>query len=184
VGKVSRELGIEGTTYFEPPKRMSSLDFSMAEDLLLCDVKRTPSWSICCSRLGNDLIRFARGPCILPAFQSTTSSASSMHLQPYKILYQGPNFTHSLKMDFRDPSRTEESDDAILNDPYRPFYSLFGGQPILVKQYEVISKETRSSMLMITQRQRLRSRCVQRASILGRPVVRQRLVGCPRPRCQ
>jgi hypothetical protein len=38
-------------------------------------------------------------------------------------------------MDFRAPSCGEESDDAIRDAPYRPFYSMFGGQPILVKQY-------------------------------------------------
>lgn len=43
-------------------------------------------------------------------------------------------------MDFRDPSRMSESDDAILDEPYRPFYSIFGGQPILVKQYVVYLK--------------------------------------------
>jgi len=44
-----------------------------------------------------------------------------------------------LIMDFRDPSHVDESDEAILNEPYRPFYSIFGGKPILVKQYEVNS---------------------------------------------
>jgi len=38
------------------------------------------------------------------------------------------------RMDFRDPSHVDESDEAILEQPYRPFYSLFGGKPILVKQ--------------------------------------------------
>lgn len=40
-------------------------------------------------------------------------------------------------MDFRAPTQTEESDAAILDEPYRPFYSIFGSKPILVKQYEV-----------------------------------------------
>jgi hypothetical protein len=44
-------------------------------------------------------------------------------------------------MDFRAPSRGEESDDAIRDAPYRPFYSIFGGQPILVKQYMPNSRQ-------------------------------------------
>jgi hypothetical protein len=40
-------------------------------------------------------------------------------------------------MDFRVPNEHEESDAAILNEPYRPFYNIFGSKPILVKQYEV-----------------------------------------------
>ena len=39
-------------------------------------------------------------------------------------------------MDFRPPAHVEESDDAILDEPYRPFYNIFGGKPILVKQYD------------------------------------------------
>ncbi|KAF1939575.1 hypothetical protein EJ02DRAFT_504763 [Clathrospora elynae] len=37
-------------------------------------------------------------------------------------------------MDFRDPSSKDDTDEAILNEPYRPFYSVFGIKPILVKQ--------------------------------------------------
>lgn len=37
-------------------------------------------------------------------------------------------------MDFRDSSRMEESEEGILDEPYKPFYSFFGGKPILVKQ--------------------------------------------------
>ncbi|KAF2833213.1 hypothetical protein CC86DRAFT_6552 [Ophiobolus disseminans] len=37
-------------------------------------------------------------------------------------------------MDFRSLSSIDDSDEAILNEPYHPFYNIFGGQPILVKQ--------------------------------------------------
>jgi len=37
-------------------------------------------------------------------------------------------------MDFRDASRMSDADESILAEPYRPFYKIFGGQPILVKQ--------------------------------------------------
>lgn len=37
-------------------------------------------------------------------------------------------------MDFRSPSRADDTDEAILDQPYRPFYDFFGGKPILVKQ--------------------------------------------------
>ncbi|EDU40346.1 repeatdomain-containing protein [Pyrenophora tritici-repentis] len=37
-------------------------------------------------------------------------------------------------MDFRDASRMDESDESILREPYRPFYKIFGGAPILIKQ--------------------------------------------------
>ncbi|KAH8727540.1 hypothetical protein GQ44DRAFT_703405 [Phaeosphaeriaceae sp. PMI808] len=37
-------------------------------------------------------------------------------------------------MDFRGPLQNDESDEAILNEPYRPFYNIFRGKPILVKQ--------------------------------------------------
>jgi hypothetical protein len=39
-------------------------------------------------------------------------------------------------MDFRAPNQAEESDASILDEPYRPFYNIFGGKPILVKQYD------------------------------------------------
>jgi hypothetical protein len=38
-------------------------------------------------------------------------------------------------MDFRSPTQHDETDDAILDAPYRPFYTLFHSPPILVKQY-------------------------------------------------
>lgn len=38
-------------------------------------------------------------------------------------------------MDFRASSTTDDSDEAILDKPYRPFYNIFGSAPILVKQY-------------------------------------------------
>jgi hypothetical protein len=38
-------------------------------------------------------------------------------------------------MDFRPPTNINESDEGILESPYRPFYNIFGGNaPILVKQ--------------------------------------------------
>ncbi|KAF2030163.1 hypothetical protein EK21DRAFT_66225 [Setomelanomma holmii] len=37
-------------------------------------------------------------------------------------------------MDFRPPSHTDDSDEAIRAEPYRPFYNIFGSAPILVKQ--------------------------------------------------
>jgi hypothetical protein len=38
-------------------------------------------------------------------------------------------------MDFRPASRMGDADESILAEPYRPFYNIFGSQPILVKQY-------------------------------------------------
>lgn len=38
-------------------------------------------------------------------------------------------------MDFRPSTTTDDTDEAILDKPYRPFYNIFGGSPILVKQY-------------------------------------------------
>lgn len=52
-----------------------------------------------------------------------------------KLSTRVPGRGGSRRMDFRDPSHSDESDEAILEQPYRPFYSLFGGKPILVKQY-------------------------------------------------
>lgn len=37
-------------------------------------------------------------------------------------------------MDFRSLDHMGESDEAILNEPYRPFYNPFRSKPILVKQ--------------------------------------------------
>ncbi|KAF1915257.1 hypothetical protein BDU57DRAFT_499114 [Ampelomyces quisqualis] len=37
-------------------------------------------------------------------------------------------------MDFRPSSSNDGSDQAILDEPFHPFYSIFGGKPILVKQ--------------------------------------------------
>jgi hypothetical protein len=142
-----RGIGIEGTTYSEPPKRMSSFDFSMAEDILSCDVKRMLR---ICSIVVLDRVSIMTSlqasettvrMCILLPFSRPRAPLASATLQEPR---PRPNSIRALTMDFRDPSNTEESDEAILNEPYRPFYSIFGGQPILVKQYEVISKETRS----------------------------------------
>jgi hypothetical protein len=48
------------------------------------------------------------------------------------------DFSYRLeRMDFRVPNEHEESDAAILDEPYRPFYNIFRSKPILVKQYEV-----------------------------------------------
>jgi hypothetical protein len=51
-------------------------------------------------------------------------------------------------MDFRAPTENEESDAAILDEPYRPFYNILGSKPILVKQYEVASMMTRFNGLI------------------------------------
>ena len=40
-------------------------------------------------------------------------------------------------MDFRPSATSEDSDESILDKPYRPFYNIFGGSPILVKQYVI-----------------------------------------------
>jgi hypothetical protein len=37
-------------------------------------------------------------------------------------------------MDFRSPCDADDTDEAILDQPYRPFYNIFPGKPILVKQ--------------------------------------------------
>lgn len=38
-------------------------------------------------------------------------------------------------MDFRNLDRMSDSDEAIINEPYRPFYNPFSWKPVLVKQY-------------------------------------------------
>jgi hypothetical protein len=38
-------------------------------------------------------------------------------------------------MDFRSPERMTDTDEGILEEPYRPFYNVFGSKPVLVKQY-------------------------------------------------
>jgi len=38
-------------------------------------------------------------------------------------------------MDFRSLDRMSDSDEAILEEPYRPFYDFFGHKPVLVKQH-------------------------------------------------
>jgi hypothetical protein len=40
-------------------------------------------------------------------------------------------------MDFRSPERMTDADEAILEEPYRPFYNIFGSKPVLVKQYDI-----------------------------------------------
>ncbi|KAF1829302.1 hypothetical protein BDW02DRAFT_510254 [Decorospora gaudefroyi] len=37
-------------------------------------------------------------------------------------------------MDFRSPSRMTDTDEGILDEPYRPFYNIFASKPVLVKQ--------------------------------------------------
>lgn len=37
-------------------------------------------------------------------------------------------------MDFRSLDRMGDSDEAILEEPYRPFYNIFASKPVLVKQ--------------------------------------------------
>jgi hypothetical protein len=39
-------------------------------------------------------------------------------------------------MDFRDMDRMGSSDEAIVDEPYRPFYSMILHKPVLVKQLE------------------------------------------------
>ena len=38
-------------------------------------------------------------------------------------------------MDFRGLDRMGDSDESILDEPYRPFYNIFASKPVLVKQY-------------------------------------------------
>jgi hypothetical protein len=40
-------------------------------------------------------------------------------------------------MDFRNPECMTDTDEGILEEPYRPFYNIFGSKPVLVKQYEI-----------------------------------------------
>jgi hypothetical protein len=39
-------------------------------------------------------------------------------------------------MDFRDLDRMGSSDEAIVDEPYQPFYSMLMHKPVLVKQLE------------------------------------------------
>lgn len=39
-------------------------------------------------------------------------------------------------MDFRSLDRMGDSDESILDEPYRPFYNIFAFKPVLVKQYD------------------------------------------------
>jgi hypothetical protein len=38
-------------------------------------------------------------------------------------------------MDFRSLERMGDSDESIMEEPYRPFYNIFASKPVLVKQY-------------------------------------------------
>jgi hypothetical protein len=38
-------------------------------------------------------------------------------------------------MDFRNAERMTDTDEGILEEPYKPFYNIFGSKPVLVKQY-------------------------------------------------
>jgi hypothetical protein len=40
-------------------------------------------------------------------------------------------------MDFRSPERMTDTDEGILEEPYGPFYNIFGSKPVLVKQYGI-----------------------------------------------
>jgi hypothetical protein len=42
--------------------------------------------------------------------------------------------TSTLVMDFRGLDRMGNSDEDIVNEPYRPFYNIFAAKPVLVKQ--------------------------------------------------
>jgi hypothetical protein len=37
-------------------------------------------------------------------------------------------------MDFRNLDRMGDTDESILDEPYRPFYNIFASKPVLVKQ--------------------------------------------------
>ncbi|KAF2992937.1 hypothetical protein E8E13_000295 [Curvularia kusanoi] len=41
-------------------------------------------------------------------------------------------------MDFRSLDRMGDSDESILDEPYRPFYNIFASKPVLVKQYATL----------------------------------------------
>ena len=40
-------------------------------------------------------------------------------------------------MDFRSLDRMGDTDESIIEEPYRPFYNIFAPKPVLVKQYGV-----------------------------------------------
>lgn len=42
---------------------------------------------------------------------------------------------YTITMDFRSLDRMGDSDESILDEPYRPFYNIFAAKPVLVKQY-------------------------------------------------
>lgn len=44
-----------------------------------------------------------------------------------------PNI-YTITMDFRSLDRMGGSDEAILEEPYSPFYSIFASKPVLIKQ--------------------------------------------------
>lgn len=44
----------------------------------------------------------------------------------------------ALAMDFRSLDRMGDSDESILDEPYRPFYNIFASKPVLVKQYATL----------------------------------------------
>lgn len=42
----------------------------------------------------------------------------------------------AITMDFRSLDRMGDTDESILDEPYRPFYNIFASKPVLVKQYD------------------------------------------------
>lgn len=64
-----------------------------------------------------------------PSHQSTGIAAETLELV-IVVRYQ-PNCS---KMDFRELDQMGETDEAILAEPYRPFYNPFRVKPVLVKQ--------------------------------------------------
>lgn len=40
----------------------------------------------------------------------------------------------TVTMDFRDLGQMGDTDESILDEPYRPFYGIFASKPVLVKQ--------------------------------------------------
>jgi hypothetical protein len=48
-------------------------------------------------------------------------------------------------MDFRSLERMGDSDESIMDEPYRPFYNIFASKPVLVKQYGTLLDTVDSS---------------------------------------
>jgi hypothetical protein len=74
------------------------------------------------------------------AFTSATESRAVAeqpqhpHLNHLRILDHILSAPPTATMDFRDLDHMGDTDESILDEPYRPFYNIFASRPVLVKQ--------------------------------------------------